>query len=244
MPRRSRGKISRVPKVPDILHPTLIELDKEYTNEEDTLEIIVGEKPSIKGPRFVQDLGMDKILQQGTELSFPNWKQPGEDRDWDRERRKDYTRATVSKIIEKIFTVPSDLSTANYRLAVFDYLLNNQEGFGNFSRVFQNLNTLIVQGLQRKSRNHEDDIWTRVSNYGLIFDITEHYMPFGKDAPEALQRMDAYFEALKKSHSHKKMGELAQKLSKPYDINLRIRIDPTNKDLFEYSHPWVVAASV
>jgi len=151
MPRRSRGKISRVPKVPDILHPTLIELDKEYTNEEDTLEIIVGEKPSIKGPRFVQDLGMDKILQQGTELSFPNWKQPGEDRDWDRERRKDYTRATVSKIIEKIFTVPSDLSTANYRLAVFDYLLNNQEGFGNFSRVFQNLNTLIVQGLQRKS---------------------------------------------------------------------------------------------
>lgn len=55
--------------------------------------------------------------------------------------------------------------------------------------------------------------------------------------------MDSYFKALKQSHSHKKMGELASKLSKPYDINLRVRVDPTNEDKYD-NYPWVVSASV
>ena len=85
-------------------------------------------------------------------------------------------------------------------------------------------------------------IWDTVSDYGKIFDVTENYVPFGDGAPKALQKFDEFFDVLKKSHSHKKMGELASKLSGPHDVNLRIRFDPTKPDFDNY--PWVVAASL
>lgn len=234
----------RVPATPDLLHPW-VEQEEIEIDEEMALEIILGEdRPTIKSPRFVMDLGIGGVLQEGTELCIPKWSKEGDHhgRDWDANRRTDYTRATVSRIIGNIFAVPSNLDTANYRLDVFDYLLNDHKGFANFERVFQNLNSLIVQGLQRE-KGHDESVWTKVANYGLIFDITENYLPFGEGAPEALQRMDRYFKALKKSHSHKKMGELASKLSQPYDINLRIRIDPKSEDRYD-NYPWVVSASV
>lgn len=242
-------KIPRVPKVPDILFPKPVKFDKESK-----LEIIIGRKQSIKGPKYVYDLGIGDMLQKSTDLSIPEWSKEKKEEDhrlvirarlrlndFEVDRRTELTQSIVSRTIEKIFTVPSDQDTANYRLDVFDYLLSNQKGFENFSRVFKNLNSLVVQGIQREKHSREEDVWTLIANYGLIFDITEHYVPFGEDAPEALRKMDKYFEALKKSYSHKKMGELASKLSEPHDINLRIRVDPAQN---HERYPWVVSASV
>src|SRR3989344_5916552 len=136
MARRSIGKTPRVPATPDILH-----LGKEQEeiemNPEMALEIIIGDgKPDIKAPRFVQDLGIGGVLQEGTELCIPEWSKKGDDyRDYDSKKRTDYTRGAVSRIIGDIFTVPSNLDTANYRLDVFDYLLNDSTGFANFERV-------------------------------------------------------------------------------------------------------------
>ncbi len=257
MSRRSKGKIPIVPAVPDILHPKPVGQEEAEFDEEDRLEAIARKEelreirqirgePLVEGPRFVHDLGIGNLLQECTELCIPQWskKEDNYRRDFDAERRIDYTHSTVSRIIEKIFIVPSDIDTANYRLDVFGYLLTDQHGFENFNGVFKNLNSLIVQRLQRDRHTRDEDIWTRVANYGLIFDITENYVPFGEHAPEALQRMDVYFEALKKSHSHRKMGELASKLSQPHDINLRIRTDPRKKDRYEDNYPRVVSASV
>ena len=74
MPRRSRGKLPRVPAAPDILYPKPVGQEGRHVDDDEALEIIMGEKrPSIKAPRAIQDLGICDILQEGTELCAPRW---------------------------------------------------------------------------------------------------------------------------------------------------------------------------
>lgn len=229
-------KIPRVPSFPDILNREPIAPQTERT-------IVFGEEGKENVPMYVQDLSLDFILSRTVELSMPKWKEGLKRKNiYSGEHEERVTKTIARRIIEDIFRAPPSIAAAEFRLNVFDYLLSNKVGLNNFNRIFDNLVKLRM-GSRESDPNSDAEIWSYISNYDLIFDITEYYVPFGKEAPEALQRIDLYFDELRKSHAHRKMGELAEKLKGGHDINLRIRIDRSKKDFGE-EHPKVVSASV